>query len=101
MHFTEVLELEEKMDQSSLSNEAVNKYIEISTHLVNMEDVAAARKLLLAIGFTKKSIEKFIKMAKDNAEMQVSEDFKLMLKGKVSKRYLNWCVIPIKQKYQN
>ena len=89
MHFTEVLELEEKMDQSSLSNEAVNKYIEISTHLVNMEDVAAARKLLLAIGFTKKSIEKFIKMAKDNAEMQVSEDFKLMLKGKVSKRYLN------------
>ena len=89
MHFTEVLELEEKMAQSSLSNEAVNKYIEISTHLVNMEDVAAARKLLLAIGFTKKSIEKFIKMAKDNAEMQVSEDFKLMLKGKVSKKYLN------------
>ena len=77
------------MAQSSLSNEAVNKYIEISTHLVNMEDVAAARKLLLAIGFTKKSIEKFIKMAKDNAEMQVSEDFKLMLKGKVSKKYLN------------
>ena len=89
MHFTEVLELEEKMVQSSLSNEAVNKYIEISTHLVNMEDVVAARKLLLAIGFTKKSIEKFIKMAKDNAEMQVSEDFKLMLKGKVSKKYLN------------
>jgi len=28
-------------------------------------------------------------MAKDNAEMQVSEDFKLMLKGKVSKKYLN------------
>ena len=77
------------MAQSSLSNKAVNKYIEISTHLVNMEDVAAARKLLLAIGFTKKSIEKFIKMAKDNAEMQVSEDFKLMLKGKVSKKYLN------------
>jgi len=89
MHFTEVLEFEEQMVQSSLSNEAVNKYIEISTHLVNMEDVVAARKLLLAIGFTKKSIEKFIKMAKDNAEMQVSEDFKLMLKGKVSKKYLN------------
>ena len=30
-----------------------------------------------------------IKMAKDNAEMKVSEDFKLMLKGKVSKKYLN------------
>ena len=89
MHFTEVLELEEQMAQSSLSNEAVNKYIEISTHLINMEDVASARELLLAIGFKKKSIEKFIKMAKDNAEMQVSEDFKLMLKGKVSKKYLN------------
>ena len=89
MHFTEVLELEEQIAQSSLSNEAVNKYIEISTHLINMEDVASARELLLAIGFKKKSIEKFIKMAKDNAEMQVSEDFKLMLKGKVSKKYLN------------
>ena len=89
MHFTEVLELEEQMAQSRLSNQAVNQYIEISTHLINMEDVSSARKLLLSVGFTKKSVEKFIKMAKDNAEMQVSEDFKLMLKGKVSKKYLN------------
>ena len=89
MHFTEVLELEEQMDQSSLSNQAVNQYIEISTHLINMEDVSSARKLLLSVGFTKKSVEKFIKMATNNAEMQVSEDFKLMLKGKVSKKYLN------------
>ena len=77
------------MVQSSLSNQAVNQYIEISTHLINMEDVSSARKLLLSVGFTKKSVEKFIKMAKNNAEMQVSEDFKLMLKGKVSKKYLN------------
>jgi len=70
-------------------NKALDKYIEISTHLINMEDVVAARKLLLSIGFTKNSVEKFIKIAKDNAEMQVSEDFKLMLKGKVSKKYLN------------
>ena len=83
MDFTEVLELDEQMAQSNLSNTALNKYIEVSTHLINMEDVAAARKLLLSIGFTKKSVEKFIKIAKDNAEMQVSEDFKLMLKGKV------------------
>ena len=89
MHFTEVLELEEQMPQSSLSNQAVNQYIEISTHLINMEDVSSARKLLLSVGFTKKSVEKFIKIAKNNAEMQVSEDFKLMLKGKVSKKYLN------------
>ena len=89
MHFTEVLELEEQIAQSSLSNQAINQYIEISTHLINMEDIAAARKLLLSIGFTKKSVEKFIKMAKDNAEMQVSEDFKLMLKGKVSKKIIS------------
>tara|TARA_B100001093_G_scaffold414055_1_gene404063 strand:- start:186 stop:455 length:270 start_codon:yes stop_codon:yes gene_type:complete len=89
MHFTEVLELEEQIAQSNLSNQAVNQYIEISTHLINMEDVSSARKLLLSVGFTKKSVEKFIKMAKNNAEMQVSEDFKLMLKGKVSKKYLN------------
>ena len=89
MHFTEVLELEEQMVQSSLSNQAVNQYIEISTHLINMEKFSSARKLLLSVGFTKKSVEKFIKMAKNNAELQVSEDFKLMLKGKVSKKYLN------------
>jgi hypothetical protein len=89
MDFTEVLELDEQMAQSNLSNKALNQYIEVSSHFINMEDVAAARKLLLSIGFTKKSVEKFIKIAKDNAEMHVSEDFKLMLKGKVSKRYLN------------
>jgi hypothetical protein len=83
------LELDEQLSQSALSNKALDKYIEISTHLINMEDVVSARKLLLSIGFTKKSIEKFIKIAKDNAEMQVSEDFKFMLKGKVSKKYLN------------
>ena len=89
MDFTEVLELDEQMAQSNLSNKALNQYIEVSTHFINMEDVAAARNLLISIGFTKKSVEKFIKIAKDNAEMHVSEDFKLMLKGKVSKRYLN------------
>ena len=89
MDFTEVLELDEQMAQSNLSNKALNQYIEVSTHFINMEDVAAARKLLISIGFTKKSVEKFIKIAKDDAEMRVSEDFKLMLKGKVSKRYLN------------
>ena len=89
MDFTEVLELDEQMAQSNLSNKALNQYIEVSSHFINMEDVAAARKLLLSIGFTKKSVEKFIEISKDNAEMQVSEDFKLMLKGKVSKKYLN------------
>lgn len=89
MDFTEVLELDEQLSQSALSNKALDKYIEISAHLINMDDVVSARKLLLSIGFTKKSVEKFIKIAKDNAEMKVSEDFKLMLKGKVSKKYLN------------
>ena len=89
MEFTEVLKLEEQIDQTSLSNLVIHKYIDLSTHLINMEDVGAARKLLLAVGFTKKSVEKFIKMAKDNAELNVSEDFKLMLKGRISKKYLN------------
>ena len=56
MDFTEVLELDEQMAQSNLSNTALNKYIEVSTHLINMEDIAAARKLLLSIGFTKNNI---------------------------------------------
>jgi len=89
MEFIEVLELEEQITQSNLSDLVIHKYIDVSTHLINMEDVGAARSLLVSVGFTKKSVEKFIKMAKDNAELNVSEDFKLMLKGKISKKYLN------------
>ena len=89
MIFENILKLEEQIAQTSLSNLVIHKYIDLSTHLINMEDVGAARKLLLAVGFTKKSVEKFIKMAKDNAELNVSEDFKLMLKGRISKKYLN------------
>ena len=89
MYFTEVLELEDQTSQSNLSDTIIHRYIDVSTHLINMEDVVVARKLLRSVGFTKKSVEKFIKMAKDNAELNVSEDFKLMLKGKISKKYLN------------
>ena len=54
-----------------------------------MEDISGARKILISVGFTKKSVEKFIKRAKNDAEIHISEDFKLMIKGKVSKKYLN------------
>ena len=89
MEFVDGLELEDQMIQSNLSGMIIHRYIDVSTHLINMEDVVAARKLLRSVGFTKKSVEKFIKMAKDNAELNISEDFKLMLKGKISKKYLN------------
>ena len=89
MEFVDVLELEDQIGQSELSNKLINRYIEVSSHLINMEDISGARKILISVGFTKKSVEKFIKRAKDDAEIQISEDFKLMIKGKVSKKYLN------------
>lgn len=89
MEFVEVLELEEKLGQSELSNKVIDRYVEVSSHLINMEDIGAARKILISVGFTKKSVEKFIKISKKDAEMHISEDFKLMIKGKVSKKYLN------------
>ena len=89
LEFTNVLELEDEIDQSELSNKAINRYIEISTHLINMENVGEARNILISIGFTKESVEKYIKRATQDAEMHISEDFKLMMKGKVSKKYLN------------
>jgi len=89
MEFVDGLELEDQMIQSNLSGMIIHRYIDVSTHLINMEDVVAARKLLRSVGFTKKSVEKFIKSTRDNAELNVSEDFKLMLKGKISKKYLN------------
>ena len=57
-----------------------------------MEKVEKARKILISIGFTKKSVEKYIIRATHDAEIHISEDFKLLMKGKVSKRYLNWWV---------
>ena len=57
---TDILELNDNIDQSELSSQALNRYIEISTHYINMEKVEKARKILISIGFTKKSVEKYI-----------------------------------------
>ena len=89
MDLVDVLELEEQAAQSELSNKAINRYIEVSSHLINMEEISAARKILISVGFTKKSVEMFIKRSRFDAEINISEDFKLMIKGKVSKKYLN------------
>lgn len=86
MEFVDVLELEEQAAQSELSNKAINRYIEVSSHLINMEEISAARKILISVGFTKKSVEMFIKRSRFDAEINISEDFKLMIKGKVSKK---------------
>ena len=86
---TDILELNNNIDQSELSSQALNRYIEISTHYINMDKVEKARKILISIGFTKKSVEKYIIRTIQDAEIHISEDFKLLMKGKVSKRYLN------------
>ena len=86
---TDILELNDNIDQSELSSQALNRYIEISTHYINMEKVEEARKILISIGFTKKSVEKYIIRTIQDAQIHISEDFKLLMKGKVSKRYLN------------
>ena len=89
MEFIDILVMKDKKFQSELSDVVINRYVEISLHLINMEKINRARKILLSVGFTKKSVEIFIKKSKFNAEINVSEDFKLMIKGKVSKKYLN------------
>ena len=89
MEFVDILVMKEKRFQSELSDMVINRYIEISLHLINIEKINRARKILLSVGFTKKSVEIFIKKSKFNAEINVSEDFKLMIRGKVSKKYLN------------
>jgi len=87
MEFVDILVMKEKRFQSELSDMVINRYIEISLHLINIEKINRARKILLSVGFTKKSVEIFIKKSKFNAEINVSEDFKLMIRGKVSKKY--------------
>ena len=41
---TDILELNENIDQSELSSQALNRYIEISTHYINMEKLKKLEK---------------------------------------------------------
>ena len=89
MDFVKSLKLENDNYNSSFSNKTIDSYIDISVHLINMGKNEEAKRILKLLGFTKKSINRFVRFAKINADMNVAEEFKLMLQGKVSKKYLN------------
>ena len=89
MDFVKFLKLEKDNYNSNFSNKTIDSYIDISVHLINMGKNEKAKRILELLGFTKKSINKFVRFAKINADMNVAEEFKLMLQGKVSKKYLN------------
>ena len=89
MDFVKFLKLKNDNYNSSFSNKTIDSYIDISVHLINMGKNEKAKRILELLGFTKKSINKFVRFAKINADMNVAEEFKLMLQGKVSKKYLN------------
>ncbi len=48
-----------------------------------------ALEILNSIGFTKKSIDSFIIVASTELEVDFSNDTRLLLKEKISKKYLN------------
>ena len=89
MDFVKFLKLENDNYNSNFSNKTLDSYVDISVHFINMGKEKDAKKILKLLGFTKKSINRFVRYAKINADMNVAEEFKLMLKGKVSKKYLN------------
>jgi len=89
MDFVKFLKLEKDNYNSNFSNKTIDSYIDISVHLINMGKYQMAKRILKSIGFTQKSINRFVKFAKINADINVDEEFKLMLQGKVSKKYLN------------
>ena len=89
MDFVKFLKLEKDNYNSNFSNKTIDSYIDISVHLINMGKDYKAKRILKSIGFTQKSINRFVRFAKINADINVAEEFKLMLQGKVSKKYLN------------
>ena len=89
MDFVKFLKLENDNYNSNFSNKTLDSYVDISVHFINMGKEKDAKKILKLLGFTKKSINRFVRYAKINADMNVAEEFKLMLKGEVSKKYLN------------
>ena len=90
MDFVKFLKLEKDNYNSNFSNKTIDSYIDIAVHLINIGKDQKAKRILKSIGFTQKSINRFVRFAKINADINVAEEFKLMLQGKVSKKYLNW-----------
>tara|TARA_Y100000741_G_C18227279_1_gene548325 strand:- start:1043 stop:1324 length:282 start_codon:yes stop_codon:yes gene_type:complete len=74
---------------SEKSFNAINNLIDLAKHYLFIDKKDKALEILKSIGFTKKSIDSFIVVASTELEVDFSNDTRLLLKEKISKKYLN------------
>ena len=69
--------------------DTINNLINLAKHYLLIDRKDKALEILNLIGFTKKSIDSFIIVASTELEVDFSNDTRLLLKEKISKKYLN------------
>jgi hypothetical protein len=70
------------------SKTVVRKYISLAKHCIFIEEENKSKEILINLGFSLKTVNKFIKLAK--AELNLcDDDFKKMLMGRISSKHLN------------
>ena len=67
----------------------LNNLINLAKHCLFIDKKEKSLEILKSIGFTKKSIDSFIVVASTELEVDYSSDMRLLLKEKISKKYLN------------
>ena len=66
----------------------IRKYISLAKHLVFIQKENQSKVILVSLGFSVKSINRFIKLSKQELSL-CDDDFKNMLMGKISLKHLN------------
>ena len=66
----------------------IRKYISLAKHLIFIQKENQSKTILENLGFSAKSINRFIKLSKEELSL-CDEDFKHMLMGKISLKHLN------------
>ena len=76
-------------DLSEKTIDTISNLINLAKHYLFIDKKDKALEILNSIGFTKKSIDSFIIVASTELEVDFSNDTRLLLKEKISKKYLN------------
>ena len=76
-------------DLSEKTIDTISNLINLAKHYLFIDKKDKALEILNSIGFTKKSIDSFIIVASTELDVDFSNDTRLLLKEKISKKYLN------------
>lgn len=88
MEINLVLKYKDDSHDKKQKHNLVDKYIDLAKHYVIVDQSFKAEELLLNLGFTEDSVKKFVQLSKDEISTY-DEDFRFLLRGKISNKHLN------------